>query len=552
MSFKLTIDGTTHVFDKKVELLSLTNDDKDIICATVNGRVRELNYDVYYDADIKFLKVNDHDAMGIYERGIRFLFAMATHNLYPGLRFRLTYSVSRTIYAQIDAEDSVTKFLTEDIVSKIEAEMHRIVDADYPFKRLIKSNEEAQEIYKKFGLYDKLEILPFRKEKTVHFYDCNGYFNYMYGKMVPSTGYLKNFKLLFYTPGLLIQYPRSEVGGNIPEFKDEPVFSDSLIRAQEWSDLVDLSTVSHINNRIKDNELSAVELINLCEDRHNRMLCELGQQIENNIKKIRLICIAGPSSSGKTTFADRLTVELKCRGINPVRISMDDYYKRREDVPKDEDGNYDFECTEALDIKLFNQNLVALLNGLEVNLPSFDFKTNDRVFNRKLKIGPNDPIIIEGIHALNEQVTSSIPKYLKFKIYISPQAQINLDNENPLSLTDIRLLRRIVRDNQYRGSDAEETISMWPLVRKGEFKWIYHTQEDANYVFDSFLNYELCVLKKHALPLLQSIDKEGEYGPDAERLINLLKYFKDIDEKRIPCSSLLKEFIGGSCYRDAK
>ena len=551
MGFTLNIDGVKRSFDKKVELLDLTDGNKDIICATVNGRVRELNYDVYYDADIKFLKINDHDAMGIYERGIRFLFAMATHNLYPDLRFRLTYSVSRTIYAEINDKDT-TKFLTEDMVNDIEKEMHRIVDADYEFKRLIKTNEEAKEIYKKFGLYDKLEILPYRKEKTVHFYDCNGYFNYMYGKMVPSTGYLKEFNLIFYTPGLVIQYPRSENDGKIPAFKDEPVFSDSLIRAQEWSDLVDLTTVSHINQRIKDDELSAVELINLCENRHNRMLCELGQKIESNIKKIRLICIAGPSSSGKTTFADRLTVELKSRGINPVRISMDDYYKRREDVPKDEDGNYDFECQEALDIKLFNQNLVALLNGQTVALPSFDFKTNERVFNRKLQIGPNDPIIIEGIHALNEAVTTSIPKYLKFKIYISPQAQINLDNENPLSLTDIRLLRRIVRDNQYRGSDAEETISMWPIVRKGEFKWIYHTQEDANYVFDSFLNYELCVLKKHAMPLLLKIDRESEYGPDAERLINLLKYFKDIDEKRIPSTSLLKEFIGGSCYRDAK
>ena len=551
MAFTLNINGVKRSFDKKVELLDLTDGNKDIICATVNGRVRELNYDVYYDADVKFLKINDHDAMGIYERGIRFLFAMATHNLYPGIRFRLTYSVSRTIYAEISDKDT-TKFLTEDMVNDIEKEMHRIVEADYEFKRLIRSNEEAEEIYKKFGLFDKLEILPYRKEKTVHFYDCNGYFNYMYGKMVPSTGYLKEFNLIFYTPGLVIQYPRSENDGKIPVFKDEPVFSDSLIKAQEWSNLVDLSTVSHINKRIKDNELSAVELINLCENRHYRMLCELGQQIENNIKKIRLICIAGPSSSGKTTFADRLTVELKSRGINPVRISMDDYYKRREDVPKDEDGNYDFECQEALDIKLFNQNIVGLLNGQTVALPSFDFKTNDRVFNRKLKIGPHDPIIIEGIHALNEAVTTSIPKYLKFKIYISPQAQINLDNENPLSLTDIRLLRRIVRDNQYRGSDAEETISMWPIVRKGEFKWIYHTQEDANYVFDSFLNYELCVLKKHAMPLLLQIDRESEYGPDAERLINLLKYFKDIDEKWIPSNSLLKEFIGGSCYRDAK
>ncbi len=551
MSFTLKFDGVSRTFEKKVKLLDLTDNNKDIICAMVNGRVRELDYDVYYDADVRFLKVDDHDAMGIYERGIRFLFAMATHNLYPDLRFRMSYGVSRSIYARIDSGDR-TKFLTEEMVENIQNEMKRIAKANYSFKRLILKNEEAESVYKNFHLYDKLEILQYRPEKTVHFYDCNGYCNYMYGKMVPSTGYLKDFNLIFYTPGLLIQYPRSETDGQIPVFKDEPVFSESLIKAQDWSNLVNLSTVSEINKKIKDNELSVVELINLCEDRHNKMLCDLGDRIEQNIKTIRLICIAGPSSSGKTTFADRLTVELKSRGINPIRISMDDYYKRREDVPKDEDGNYDFECTDALDLKLFNQNLVSLLNGQVVKLPSFDFKTNARIFNRTIQIGPNDPIIIEGIHALNEQVTASIPKYLKFKIYISPQAQINLDNENPLSLTDIRLLRRIVRDNSYRGSDAAETISMWPLVRKGEFKWIYHTQEDANYVFDSFLNYELCVLKKHAMPLLLAIDRESEYGPDAERLIGLLKYFKDIDEKWIPCSSLLKEFIGGSCYRDAK
>ena len=501
MSFTLKFDGVSRTFEKKVKLLDLTENNKDIICAMVNGRVRELDYDVYYDADVRFLKVDDHDAMGIYERGIRFLFAMATHNLYPDLRFRMSYGVSRSIYARIDSGDR-TKFLTEEMVENIQNEMKRIAKANYSFKRLILKNEEAESVYKKFHLYDKLEILQYRPEKTVHFYDCNGYFNYMYGKMVPSTGYLKDFNLIFYTPGLLIQYPRSETDGQIPVFKDEPVFSESLIKAQDWSNLVKLSTVSEINKKIKDNELSVVELINLCEDKHNKMLCDLGDRIEQNIKTIRLICIAGPSSSGKTTFADRLTVELKSRGINPIRISMDDYYKRREDVPKDEDGNYDFECTDALDLKLFNQNLVSLLNGQVVKLPSFDFKTNARIFNRTIQIGPNDPIIIEGIHALNEQVTASIPKYLKFKIYISPQAQINLDNENPLSLTDIRLLRRIVRDNSYRGSDAAETISMWPLVRKGEFKWIYHTQEDANYVFDSFLNYELCVLKKHAMPLL--------------------------------------------------
>ena len=289
----------------------------------------------------------------------------------------------------------------------------------------------------------------------------------------------------------------------------------------------------------------------MCQNRHNRMLSELGERIEDNIKDIKLICIAGPSSSGKTTFSDRLTVELISRGINPVRISLDDYYKKREDVPKDENGDYDFESIDALDVDLFNQNILDLLDGKEVSVPTFSFKKNDRDFNRKIKIGTRDPIIIEGIHALSEEMTRSIPKYLKFKIYISPQAQINIDNENPISLTDIRLIRRMVRDYKYRGASAEETFKMWPSVRKGEFKWIYKTQEYANYVFDSFLNYELCVMKKYALPILNKIDKDSEFGPDAERLIKLLKYFVDVDEKWIPCNSLLKEFIGGSCYRDS-
>lgn len=555
MQYTINLNGQTMFFDKKVKLLDLTDGDKNIICAVVNGYIRELDYELYYDADVKFLTLKDHDAMEIYERGIRYLFAQAAHICYPDIRFRLTYSVSRSIFAQIVSQKGIKRkfFVTPEIVKTLEDKMNEIVNADYPFIRTIKTIEEAKEIYESFGLFDKEAILKYRKEKTVHFYDCNGYFNYMYGKMVPSTGYLKGFKLRFYTPGLLIQYPRSEYNAEIPPFKDEPTFSNALIKSQEWSNLVSLSTVPEINAKINQkSELSSVELINLCEARHSRMLTELGSLIQKNGETIRLICIAGPSSSGKTTFADRLIIELKSRGINPVRISMDDYYKLREDVPKDEDGNYDFESLEALDLDLFNQHILQLLNGQEVALPTFVFKKNQRVFEKKIKIGPNDPIVIEGIHALTEQATSAIPKYLKFKIYISPQAQINLDNENPISLTDIRLLRRIVRDYQYRGASAEETISMWPSVRKGEFKWIYHTQEDADYVFDSFLNYELCVLARHSLPLLSSIPKESEQFLDAERLIRLIKYFKPIEEKWIPSNSLIKEFIGGSGYRDTK
>lgn len=544
---KIEYNGISQTFDKKVKLVDLTNQNKDIICALVNGRLRELDYDVYYDAKINFLTLKDHDAMGIYERGLRFIFAMAVHNLYPNMRFKMTYSVSRAIYAQIATGKK--KNVTIDMTRKIEEEMRKIVDADHHFNRQIIPNTEALNIYKKFNLIDKANMLKYRPEKTVHLYDVNGYVNYMHGKMVPSTGYLKSFKLMQYYNGLIIQYPRSEYNGLIPPFSDEPVFRDTLIHSQEWGNLVNLSTVTGINSYVKDTQ--AVTLINMCENRHNRMLSELGEEIEKHIKDIRLICIAGPSNSGKTTFADRLTVELISRGINPIRISIDDYYKKREDVPKDEDGNYDFEALEALDVDLFNQNIEDLLDGKAVDLPVFSFKENKRKKGRTVKISPLDPIVIEGIHALNEELTKKIPKFLKYKIFISPQAQINLDYENPISLTDIRLIRRIVRDVKYRSSSAEETISMWPSVRKGEFKWIYRTQEDADFVFDSFLNYELCVMKKYALPLLNKVDKDGEHGPDAERLIKLLKYFKDIDDKWIPCNSLLKEFIGGSCYRDS-
>ena len=548
MSFEITIGNNKFTYEKKVKLLDLTNNNLDYICALVNGRIRELDYDVYYPANITFLTVKDHDAMGIYERGIRFLFSMAAHICYPDIHFKLTYSVSRSIFAQpIEDKD---KIFTSEMVKSIENKMKEIVSSNLKFSRTIMSNKEASDLYKNLKLYDKDSILKYRPEKTVHLYNCNGYYNYMYGKMVPSTGYLKSFSLLPYCNGLLIQYPRSEYSGLIPPFSDEPTFRDTLTHAQKWGNLVNLSTVSGINEHIPNTE--AVKLINMCENRHNRMLTELGQKIEENIDDIRLICIAGPSSSGKTTFADRLTMELISRGINPIRISLDDYYKIREEVPKDENGDYDFESIDALDVELFNDNMQKLLQGKEVTVPTFSFKKNARLFERKVKIGPRDPIIIEGIHALSNEMTASIPKYLKFKIYISPQAQINVDNENPISLTDIRLIRRMVRDYKYRGASAEETLKMWPSVRKGEFKWIYKTQEYANYVFDSFLNYELCVLKKYALPILNKIDKDGEFGTDAERLIKLLKYFVDIDEKWVPCNSLLKEFIGGSCYRDSQ
>ncbi|MBO8427807.1 MAG: hypothetical protein IAC58_04570 [Firmicutes bacterium] len=547
MPFKLIIDNKEVFLDKKIKLIDLTHNDKSIICARVNNLTRDLNYEIDHDAKIDFLKLTDHGAMQVYETSIRYLFSMAAYLLYPTLKFKMTYSINRSIFVQILNKN---KTININMVNSIEDKMHELVNKDLPFERLIIDKEKAYDIYKQYGMDDRAKILKYRPEKIVHFYRCDNYYNYMYGRMVPSTGYLNDFDLRIYNPGLLISYPRSELNGQIPKYKDEQTFSSSLIDTQNWNNVVSLDDVNKINYSIKNKE--AVETINLCENRHNRMLCELGQRIEDRINSIRLICIAGPSSSGKTTFSDRLVMELESRGIKPVRISIDDYYKNREDVPLGEDGTPDYEAIEALDVEQFNKDVIDLLNGKVVTLRIFDFKTNTIKKGRTLKIGEHDPLVIEGIHALNEKMTNLIPKYYKFKIYISPQAQINIDRENPISITDIRLLRRIVRDYKYRNASAIETFSMWPNVRKGEFKWIYDTQEDADYVFDSFLNYELCVLKKYALPLLTNIEQDNQYFPDAERLLRLLKYFKDVEDKWVPCNSLLREFIGGSCYRDGK
>lgn len=547
MSFRLIINNQESTYENKVKLLDLTNGDKSIICARVNNLIRDLNFEVSYDATVEFLTLANHSAVTVYETSLRYLFCMAAFLLYPNLKFKLTYSINRSIMAQVLGKN---KTINVNMVNAINDKMRELVEKDLPFERLIVDLQTALKYYKKFEMDDKAKILKYRPEKMVHFYKCENYYNYLFGRMVPSTGYLKDFEVRVYSPGMLISYPRSELGGKVPTYKDEPTFASALLDAQYWGHLVNLDSVIKINDSIKNRE--AVETINLCENKHNRMLCELGERIESRIDNIRVICIAGPSSSGKTTFSDRLVMELESRGIHPYRISIDDYYKPREEVPLDEDGNRDFEALEALDIAQFNEDMINLLQGKTVTLPVFDFKENARKKGRTLKIGEKDPLVIEGIHALNEKLTSLIPKYLKFKIYISPQAQINIDRENPISITDIRLLRRMVRDYKYRNSSAEETFSMWPSVRKGEFKWIYATQEDADYVFDSFLNYELCVLRKYALPLLQAIPRDSEYFLTAERLTRLLKYFKDIDDKWVPCNSLLREFIGQSCYRDGK
>ncbi|MBO6261764.1 MAG: nucleoside kinase [Bacilli bacterium] len=546
MSFKVIFNGKEKIYDAPITVLDIVGKDKDIVCAYVNRRVRELTYTIDKDSEIVPLTCKDRDAKPIYEASLRFLVAMAMHKIHPNYEIRFAYNVSRSIFLQIlNPGTSASGIMIKELI----AEMNRLVELDLPLVRQIVSKEEAARIFTEDGYQDKVDILKYRPEKTAHIYHCGNYRNYMYNRMVPSTGYIRKWAIRYYHPGMIIQYPRPDYHGEIPPFEDAPTFGKTLKRAHQWALATGCNTIVGINERIEHD--GDIEFITLCEQRHNRQLCELGQMIEDEKESIRLICIAGPSSSGKTTFANRLRIELLSRGIKAVRISMDDYYLDRGKAPLDEDGKPDLESADALDIELFNQNLSDLIAGLEVELPKYDFKLGCRVKGRTLVVPQDQPIIIEGIHALNERLTSSIPAHQKFKIFIAPQSQVNIDNHNPMSLTDLRLLRRIVRDHQFRNASAISTIAMWPSVRKGEFKWIYNTQEGANYVFNSFSSFELSVMKKYAMPLLEEIDTESEYYPVAERLIRMLKFFDDLSDKWVPCNSIIREFIGGSCYEDA-
>lgn len=541
---KITIFNETKTFDNPVRVSDLLPaDNVKYICAKVNNRLRELDYIISEDSTVEPLDLTNPEAVTIYQSSLRFVFLMAINHLYKKVKVTFNYSISRSIFANISGLNGP---VDAKILKQIEEEINRIVEADLPIERHSTTIAEAEKIYNDLGYFDKSKILKYRKEDTVHMYKCGHYLNYMFGYMLPSTRFLKQFKLRLYYPGIMIQYPRCECNGEIPEFEDAKTFTKALREANEWGNITKSSSIWQMNELIEEGK--ANEFVNLCETKHNNMLAELGLAIKAEIQNIRLIAIAGPSSSGKTTFCNRLRIELISRGINPLMISLDNYYKPKSECPKDENGDPDLEHIEALDIELFNDNMFRLIQGEEVRLPIYSFENGQRTFTEPVKIPSTEPILIEGIHALNDDLTPSIPTSQKYKIYIAPQAQLHIDSQNPISITDIRLIRRIVRDYKYRNASPIETMKMWPSVRRGEFKWIYPHQESANFVFNSELTYELCVMKKIALEMLESVPNDSEFYIQANRLVKFLKYFKDIDTKYIPCNSILREFIGGSIF----
>lgn len=541
----VTINGKVVEVSGKTSIIDLIEGDKyQYQAASVNNRIRELNYIIQENSKIELLTLKDKESQTIYQSTLRYLIIMAVKRLYPFARIIFNYSVSRSIFATIT---NFNRPLSQNDLDKIQNELDSIIDADLPISRFSVTKEEAKKYYEEVGFNDKSKILAYRKEETVHMYECDGYKNYMFGYMLPSTGFIKSYKLRLYAPGFIIQYPRAEANGEIPEFKDERVFKDALREANKWGNITNASYIYQMNELIEQGK--ALEFINLCETRHNNQFAKLGEAISREINRIRLIAVAGPSSSGKTTFTNRLRIQLRSLGINPLMISIDDFYKEGVDsTPIDEFGKPDFEHIDSLDRELFDEVMYKLISGEEVALPKYSFKERKRTFEEPIKLANNQPIMIEGIHALNDMLTPSIDNELKFKIYIAPQAQLHIDDHNPISITDIRLLRRMVRDNETRNTPCEKTFDMWASVRRGEFRWIYPHQSTADFVFNSELSYELCVMKKHALPLLEKVPTDSPYFIQANRLIKFLKYFQDISDNWIPCNSILREFIGNSIF----
>lgn len=546
------VNGKKMAVDEGTRVIELLPEDKrcDYIVCKIGSQTKELNRKLFARDDgktIEFLGLDNNEATKAYETSLRYIVAMAFYNLYPNVRIRFGYNASRSVFCEVLTKGFNVSRATEDIKREVDA----IIEANLPIERISVSTEEAKKIYQKMDRPDKADILKYRPESNVNIYKCGDYYDYLHAYMVPSTGCVKEYLLHPYSPGIILQYPRHELDGEIPEFQEESTYGKTLSRARSWQLKTGTQTIFDINQKVEGGNV--LDFVQMCEARHNSMLGELGSMIEKNKEDIRLICIAGPSSSGKTTFCNRVRIELISRGINPVMISMDDYYLPREKICEIQNATretVDLEHVNCLDIERFNKDLFDLINGEEVTLPRFDFQIGKRVVGRTIKVDEHSPIMIEGIHALNEKLTASIPKHQKFKIYIAPQLPINIDDHSPLSITDLRLIRRIVRDMQFRNYPAANTIDMWQSVRNGEFRWIYPHQEGVDFVFNSALPYELCVLKKLALPTLKQIKDTDPQYLVANRLIKYLKYFKTIDdESLIPCNSLIREFIGGSCYK---
>ena len=516
-----------------------------ILLAYMDGKLTELFTEIKKDCHVRFVTLKEQAGYMAYKRTATFIFLKACEDLLgkgESTKIAIEYSIGNSIFCDFS---SMERVVDDKFAHSIQKRMEQLYESDLPITKRSLDTDQASRYFDSVGFKGKRELFKFRRESKTNIYSMDGYDNYFYGYMAPSTGYIPTFLVSAYQHGVVLQIPKRKQTEEIVPFTPQPKLFHVMQRSREWTKTMGVDTVGALNDEITYGNIN--HLILLQEGLQEKLLADIADEIVSKNK--RIILIAGPSSSGKTTFSHRLSIQLEIAGLTPHPVSMDDYFLDRELSPRDENGNYNFETIASLDVDLLTKHINQLLNGEEVDVPSYNFVTGKREYHgHKLKIGQKDVLVMEGIHGLNGTLTNEIPEDAKYRIYVSALNQINLDEHNRIPSSDGRLLRRIVRDAMTRGNDARETISRWDSVRKGEEDNIFPYQEEADVMFNSAQVYEIAVLKQYAEPLLFAVPKDCPEYQEAKRLLKFLEYFLNIPSEAIPKTSLLREFIGGSCF----
>lgn len=546
---KVTLDtGKQIEVEKGTTLFEILNNNEvgrkyPVVGAMVNNVICDLWEEIEEDSRVIFIDRSHRDGCLMLTRGFTMVMVKSVNEIYPDRELKVLHSLSRGLFCRWSDGSPMKKIEVE----TIEKRMRELIEEDIKFVRKEITREEGKRIFSEAGMWDKVNLIQFRRKKTMKVYTCGGYTSYFFGRLPPSTGALGEFELRYYPPGLILRFPCKTHPQGIPPYVEQRKLASIYNEYKQWAEIMGVSDVASLNNIITNGEIN--DLIRVMEALHEKKIARIADLITRDIENLKIILIAGPSCSGKTTFTQRLMVQLRVNGLKPVALSLDDYFVDKEKTPRDEDGNLDFEHIEAIDIPLFNDHLQRLLYNEEVMVPRFDFKVGKRVENHKrLKLTEKNILIVEGIHGLNPLLTESIPNENKYKIYVSALTMLNLDNHNRIPTTDTRIIRRIVRDSQFRNHTALETIYMWPLVRRGEERFIFPFQEEADVMFNSALIYELAALKSFVEPLLREIPRSEPAFAEAKRLLSFTDNFLEIGTDEIPPNSILREFIGATCF----
>ena len=546
MCMTVTIKGyDTKKVDEGTTLQALSEEftfPRPVLLAKVDNQLKELRDHLLHDCTVEFLDISDVNGYRAYQRSVSFLMLYAAKVVLPNSRVVIAHSINKNYYCELP---ELKEPISDELLAKIEDTMRQAVENDLPIEKFSLPLETGMRIAAEMGMHDKVELLKYRRTSHVNFYKLKEAYGYFYGQMAPRTSCLTSFKLTRRSKGFLLQFPAASHDYELAEAAPDTKISEVFEESSQWARVLKIDTVGSLNNKLCSTGIA--EVIRVTEALHEKKIAYLADQIMHDRK--RIVLIAGPTSSGKTTFASRLAVQLRVNGISPYVISLDNYYVNRTDTPRDEHGNYDFETIKALDVPQINKDLNGLLKGETVQLPSYNFLTGTREYKGNYwTLKPDDVIIMEGIHGLNEAIGKGISRDDTFRIFISALTQINVDDHNRIATTDTRLVRRIVRDHQFRGYDAARTIEIWPSVMRGEGKYIFPFQEEADAFFNSTLTYEMCVLKQFAEPLLFGIDSSQPSYTEAKRLIKFLDGFLGASSEFVPENSILREFVGGSSF----